>query len=213
MLTCQQMWYLACVLVRGHWCLACDRRDGHLRADQQPAAKHHVLALVVRAELHDCGLGPVWNASDQRLCCKQSLNARSPSTPTFKTDHEQFANSYIGCTVSSHQLSSATLNTARGGVFAMLWTSQGMQMWTFGRNAIPPSIKNRSSTPVLSEFGPPVANFQGSCDFDAHFVNHQMIFNTDFCGSNAGETFQMHGCPMVSCSLAGGGVCRQRHAG
>jgi hypothetical protein len=80
----------------------------------------------------------------------------------------------------------------------MLWTSQGMQMWTFDRSRVPPSIKNRSLTPVLSEFGPPVANFQGSCDFDAHFFNHQMIFNTDFCGSNAGETFQMHGCPMVS---------------
>jgi hypothetical protein len=128
--------------------------------------------------------------------------------------HEQFANSYIGCTVSSHQLSSATLNAARGGVFAMLWASQGMQMWTFGRNTIPPSIKNRASTPVLSEFGPPVANFQGPCDFDAHFFDHQMIFNTDFCGSNAGETFQMHGCPMVSCIFpAGCEVGRQWHAG
>jgi hypothetical protein len=84
----------------------------------------------------------------------------------------------------------------------MLWTSQGMQMWTFDRSKVPPSIKNRSSTPVLSEFGPPVANFQGSCDFDAHFFDHQMIFNTDFCGSNAGETFQMHGCPMVSSRLS-----------
>jgi len=70
--------------------------------------------------------------------------------------------------------------------------------WTFERGRIPPSITNRSATPVLGEFGRPVANFQGSCDFDAQFVNHQMIFNIDFCGSNAGETFQMHGCPMVS---------------
>jgi hypothetical protein len=80
----------------------------------------------------------------------------------------------------------------------MLWTSSGMQMWSFERNAIPPFISNRSSTPLLSEFGAPVASFQGSCDFDAHFTNQQMIFNTDFCGSNAGDTFQMHGCPMVS---------------
>lgn len=80
----------------------------------------------------------------------------------------------------------------------MLWTSQGMQMWTFEREAIPPSISDKTLTPLLSEFGAPVANFQGSCDFDAHFFNHQMIFNTDFCGSFAGETFQMHGCPMVS---------------
>jgi hypothetical protein len=80
----------------------------------------------------------------------------------------------------------------------MLWTSQGMEMWTFERNAIPPSISNRSATALLAEFGAPVANFQGSCNFDAHFFDQQMIFNTDFCGSNAGNTFQMHGCPMVS---------------
>lgn len=207
------MWHLACLLVRGYWCLACDRRDGHLRADQQPAAKHHVLALVGRAELHDCGLWPVWDASDQRLCCKQSPKCDIFTLQRPTTDHEQFANSYIGCTVSSHQLSSTALNAARGGVFAMLWTSQGMQMWTFRRDTIPPSITNRSSTPVLSEFGPPDANFQGSCDFDAHFFSHQMIFNTDFCGSNAGETFQVHGCPMVSPSLAGRGVRRQWHDG
>ena len=80
----------------------------------------------------------------------------------------------------------------------MLWTSQGMQMWTFERGRIPPSITNRLVTPVLADFGPPVANFQGSCNFDARFSSQQMIFNIDFCGSNAGETFQMHGCPMVS---------------
>lgn len=79
----------------------------------------------------------------------------------------------------------------------MLWTSLGMQMWTFECSKIPPSISNKRATPLLREFGAPTANFQGSCDFDAHFFDHQMIFNTDFCGSNAGETFEMHGCPMV----------------
>lgn len=83
-------------------------------------------------------------------------------------------------------------------MFAMLWTSQGMKMWTFERNAIPRSLSDKKQKPVLSEFGAPVANFQGSCDFDAHFHDQMMIFNTDFCGSNAGNTFQMHGRPMVS---------------
>lgn len=100
--------------------------------------------------------------------------------------------------MTSNRLAGTSLNAAGGGVFVMLWTSSGMQMWSFERDAIPPSINNRSTAPLLSEFGAPVANFQGSCDFDAHFTNQQMIFNTDFCGSNAGDTFQMHGCPMVS---------------
>lgn len=99
--------------------------------------------------------------------------------------------------MTSNRLAGTALNTVGGGVFAMLWTSSGMQMWSFERDSIPASISNRSAAPLLSEFGAPVANFQGSCDFDAHFVNQQMIFNTDFCGSNAGETFQTNGCPMV----------------
>ncbi|KAM0723771.1 hypothetical protein Q7P37_000761 [Cladosporium fusiforme] len=108
------------------------------------------------------------------------------------------ANSYTGCTVSSNQPTGSAFNAAGGGVFAMLWTSGGMKMWTFQRNAIPASLKNKKKAPLLSEFGAPVANFQGSCDFDAHFNYQMMIFNTDFCGSNAGNTFQMHGCPMAT---------------
>ena len=127
--------------------------------------------------------------------------AGSGQSGTLLTNDCAFANSYTGCAVTSNRLAGADLNAVGGGVFAMLWTSQGMEMWTFERDAIPPSISNRSATPLLAEFGAPVANFQGSCNFDAHFRDQQMIFNTDFCGSNAGNTFQMHGCPMVS--LAG----------
>ena len=128
--------------------------------------------------------------------------AGSGQSGTLLTNDCAFANSYTGCAVTSNRLAGADLNAVGGGVFVMLWTSQGMEMWTFERDAIPPSISNRSVTPLLAEFGAPVANFQGSCNFDAHFRDQQMIFNTDFCGSNAGNTFQMHGCPMVS--LAGG---------
>ena len=124
--------------------------------------------------------------------------AGSGQSGTLLTNDCAFANSYTGCAVTSNRLAGTDLNAVGGGVFAMLWTSQCMQMWTFERSAIPPSVSNRSATPLLTEFGAPVANFQGSCNFDAHFFDQQMIFNTDFCGSNAGNTFQMHGCPMVS---------------
>ena len=124
--------------------------------------------------------------------------AGSGQSGTLLTNDCAYANSYTGCAVTSNRLAGADLNAVGGGVFVMLWTSQGIGMWSFERNAIPPSISNRSATPLLAEFGAPVANFQGSCNFDAHFFDQQMIFNTDFCGSNAGNTFQMHGCPMVS---------------
>lgn len=90
-------------------------------------------------------------------------------------------------------------NANGGGVFAMLWDSDGIQIWAFPRSAIPPSI-SKAGTPDIGQFGVPAASFQGSCDFDTHFPAQQLIFNTDFCGSNAGNTFQKDGCPMVSSS-------------
>lgn len=139
---------------------------------------------------NDCAVSP-HHGGEPGVTSQEGTQARQLTTAT------QHANSYTGCAVSSPHLSGAVLNAAGGGAFVMLWTSQGMQMWTFERSKIPPSISNKRATPLLREFGAPIANFQGSCDFDAHFFDHQMIFNTDFCGSNAGETFEMHGCPMA----------------
>jgi hypothetical protein len=81
----------------------------------------------------------------------------------------------------------------------MEWTSAGIQIWFFPRNAIPLSISAASSAagPDPSTFGVPMASFQGSCDFDTHFIDHRLVFDTDFCGTYAGGTWQEQGCPML----------------
>ena len=77
----------------------------------------------------------------------------------------------------------------------MEWTSTMIRIWFFPRNAIPESIS--SGSPDVDAFGTPAANFEGNCDIDAHFYNHSMIFNIDFCGSYAGNVWENNGCPML----------------
>lgn len=90
-------------------------------------------------------------------------------------------------------------NTAGGGVYAMQWTSTAIQIWFFSRDQIPASILEADDIigPDPSTFGLPVANFQGSCDIDAHLFNHSLVFDTTFCGSYAGNTWASDGCPLI----------------
>jgi hypothetical protein len=74
-----------------------------------------------------------------------------------------------------------------GGVYITEWTSAFVRVWFFGRNEIPSSVTGGS--PNVTEFGLPMANFQGSCNIDTHFANHSIIINTDFCGAWAGFTY------------------------
>lgn len=83
-----------------------------------------------------------------------------------------------------------------GGVYVTEWTSAYVRVWFFGRENIPSSIT--SGSPDVSEFGLPMANFQGSCDIDSHFKNHSIIINTDFCGAWAGFAYERYPeCPIT----------------
>lgn len=81
----------------------------------------------------------------------------------------------------------------------MEWTSSAIQIWFFPRGSVPASILEANDTvgPDPSTFGMPVANFQGSCDLDAHFYNHSVVFDTTFCGSYAGNLWAGAGCPLL----------------
>lgn len=78
----------------------------------------------------------------------------------------------------------------------MEWTSQHINVWFFPRNNIPSTIQ--SGEPDVSKFGQPMANFLG-CDLDNYFYNHAIVFDTTFCGTWAGETFNNDGCSASSC--------------
>ena len=109
----------------------------------------------------------------------------------------QAAGGITGCTVSATapDNSGSAFNVNGGGVYAMEWTSTAIRIWFFPRNAIPDSIT--SGEPDTDSFGRSAANFEGNCDIDAHFFNHSIVFNIDFCGQYAGNVWQANGCPML----------------
>jgi hypothetical protein len=78
------------------------------------------------------------------------------------------------------------------------WTSAYIKVWFFPRAALPDTIANNEANPNITQFGIPTAVFQGSCNIDQHFANHQIIFDTDFCGDYAGNAFAGSGCPLTA---------------
>ena len=80
-------------------------------------------------------------------------------------------------------------NNAQGGVYAMEWTSDAINIWFFTRNSVPSGISGDSPDP--STWGNPTASFQGGsgCDIDQHFQNHNIVFDTTFCGDWAGQVW------------------------
>ncbi|CAJ2501669.1 Uu.00g045220.m01.CDS01 [Anthostomella pinea] len=80
-------------------------------------------------------------------------------------------------------------NEIGGGIYALEWTSQAIKIFFFPRTGpIPTDIA--SDTPDPTTWGAPAAQFSGSgCNIDEHFMNHQIVFDTTFCGDWAGKVF------------------------
>ncbi|KAL8859957.1 MAG: hypothetical protein Q9178_003506 [Gyalolechia marmorata] len=96
------------------------------------------------------------------------------------------------------------LNNAGGGVYAMEWTSGSINIWFFPRNGIPGDIS--SANPNPSAWGTPTASFVGgdNCNIDQHFMNHNIVFDTTFCGDWAGSVWSQE----ATCSALAG-TCQE----
>ena len=71
----------------------------------------------------------------------------------------------------------------------MEWTSAGVKIWWWNRHN-PAPADMFSANPNPASWGPPSFNWAGSgCNWDAHLANHQLIFDTTFCGDWAGNVF------------------------
>ena len=92
----------------------------------------------------------------------------------------------------------ANFNTQQGGVFATEWTSDGISIWFFPRNAIPQDLESNQTTPNPPAWTqPPLAQFSGpGCTWDAHFQDMRPILNIDLCGAWAGadNVWESSGC-------------------
>ncbi|PGH19217.1 hypothetical protein AJ80_04188, partial [Polytolypa hystricis UAMH7299] len=73
-----------------------------------------------------------------------------------------------------------TFNKNQGGVYATEWTSDAITVWFFPRGQIPQGIKGPNPNP--KDWGTPIAQFTGDCDWDKYMQEQTIIFNTAFCG-------------------------------
>ncbi|MCJ1435900.1 hypothetical protein MMC27_005276 [Xylographa pallens] len=78
-------------------------------------------------------------------------------------------------------------NNNGGGVYAMEWTSNYIQIFFWPGGSAPSDALG--DTPNPSGWGRPAAIFQGDCDIDQYFMDQQITFDMTFCGSWAGAAW------------------------
>lgn len=149
--------------------------------------------------------GPNWPASGE-IDIIEGVNAASTNTATLHTSSGcnmensgsisgsnlavSNCNSDTGCsqTTTSTQGYGSVFNTGLGGVYALEWTSSHIAVWFFPRSSIPADIL--ADTPDPSTWGDASTRFVGNtCEIDSHFMNHNIVFDTTFCGDWAGQTW------------------------
>ncbi|KAH2081038.1 hypothetical protein KXV25_001538 [Aspergillus fumigatus] len=109
----------------------------------------------------------------------------------------QDTNAGCGIAATSSRTYGTGFNNAGGGIYATEWTSAGISIWFFPRGSTPTDI--RAGTPNPTNWGPPLAKFApGSCSFDAHFSEMQIVFDTTFCGGWAGSVWGSGSCASVA---------------
>ncbi|KAG8625245.1 hypothetical protein KVT40_006996 [Elsinoe batatas] len=134
---------------------------------------------------------------------KPNQSQRLPVPPSFATAGQDF-------------------NAQNGGMYALLWTSEKIEVYFFPRPMIPEALaipsdgvttaEGRSVNPNewRAQGFSPVAVFEG-CDFDAHIKELSLVVNTDFCGDWAGNegVWEGSGCK----AKTGVGSCEEYVAG
>ncbi|RDW84455.1 hypothetical protein BP6252_02045 [Coleophoma cylindrospora] len=184
------------------------------------------IADIAHMPASTCGLwpafwtvGPNWPASGE-IDVIEGVNADTTDTITLHTASGctmtntgalsssslsngdcNAGNAGTGCgfTTQDTQGYGSGFNTVGGGVYAMEWTSSAIQVFFFPRNAIPADITSGSPDPT--SWSTPVARFSGSgCDIDSHFMNHNIVFDTTFCGQWAGQVWSSSSCASLASS-------------
>lgn len=126
-------------------------------------------------------------------CTVSSLN--TITTSSLKNNNCNSQNAYEGCstTMSDTKGYGTSFNDNQGGVYVMEWTLSVIQIWFFPRDLIPDDINHSQPDPTL--WGPPTAQFtDSSCDFESHFKNHYIVFNTALCGDWPNNVWKSSAC-------------------
>ncbi|KAF9512713.1 glycoside hydrolase family 16 protein [Hydnum rufescens UP504] len=91
------------------------------------------------------------------------------------------------------------LNDAGGAVYAMLWTADGIKIWTFPRSDVPADITNQNPSPSTWDARYLKAAWPSStCATKQFFQQHAITFDITLCGDWAGGVYE--GGPGGSCA-------------
>ncbi|KAI2629018.1 glycoside hydrolase family 16 protein [Xylaria nigripes] len=148
--------------------------------------------------------GPSWPTSGE-IDIIEGVNLQSNSSITLHTSSgcsfssDSFASGdcsapgsgTVGCGNPTHnpQTFGDGFNEIGGGVYALHWTSDAIQIFFFPRTSTVP-VDIEAGRPDPSSWGKPISSFSGgSCDIDSHFMNHNIVFDTTFCGQWAGKVW------------------------
>lgn len=128
-------------------------------------------------------------------------NTTSSFTGSLLNGNCNDGNGAMGCPIHAPDTTSAlgqefasaghAFNAQGGAVYVTEWTSTGIKIWAFARNAVPASLNDEN--PSTASFPTPLASFSGSCDFSTAFQDMTLIINTDFCGDWAGKVWEVSG--------------------
>lgn len=105
-----------------------------------------------------------------------------------------------GVTTTTANAYGSSFNNNGGGVYAMQWESSGVYVWFWPHGSVPADITN--GAPVTGNWGLPIVAFNGGsgCTVDDHFYNHQIVFDTTFCGQWAGAVWGSSSCSSLASS-------------
>ena len=80
-------------------------------------------------------------------------------------------------------------NKNGGGIYAMEWTSDHINVYFFPHSNAPTDALGAAPDPTT--WGTPTASFVGgsTCDIDANFQNNNIVIDTTFCGTWAGSAW------------------------
>ncbi|KEY74214.1 hypothetical protein S7711_00370 [Stachybotrys chartarum IBT 7711] len=120
--------------------------------------------------------------------CSQDSSAHQLAGGLLRNEACAVGNDNVGCGFYPPRSDTSSygdgFNAAGGGVYAMLWDSDHIRVWHFGRNEVPGDINSKEPEP--DNWGMPQAVFGGSsCDVDSHFSNMNLVININFCGDYA----------------------------
>jgi len=128
--------------------------------------------------------------------CSVNTAGSAPGTTILTADNcNAGTDASTGCGVSTSNTNAYGngFNSIGGGVYAMEWTSSSISVWFWPRGSIPSDIT--AETPNPTGWPTPMTVFTGNtCDIDQHFANHNIIFDTTFCGDWAGEVWGSGSC-------------------